>query len=299
MRSGRARGTTTAATMALLLAAAATTGTHAALLPATAAGAGRRLLASSRRGYTYGFLAPVGLLASAAPAAVVVRAAAAAPNAGGSNGPRTADLVSRRGGANAAGGSSGGVLGSITRLFSGRGGDTIRTEAPAVGALEAAGPGAGEGWKGDLLVLPVFQAEDGDGVVEVGGQPILAAWDAALGGAVAELVQTVRALPWAVGRVRWLGRELGMCVCMYVHIRRVIIHSQISLKSPPIAEGVQGQGRERGARAAGRTGGQGPDPGGPRQEERLQERARRKFRMIHGRDGHVSCGGVDREERPE
>lgn len=194
MRSGRARGTTTTAatTMALLSVLLAGPAVSHAAAPF-----GRRLQgASMRRGYAAGFLAPVGLLASSTPAAVgVVKASATSNN---NNGPRTADLVSRRGGATG----GGGVFGSITRLFSGRGGDAIRTEAPAVGALEAGGPGAGEGWKGDLLVLPVFQAEEGEGLVEVGGQPILAAWDEALGGAVAELVQTVRGrwCVWVFGR---------------------------------------------------------------------------------------------------
>lgn len=181
MRSARARGHPTT-TMALLLSALLAGGAHA--IPTTSSAFGRRLL--SRRGYSYGFLAPAGMWASTTPS-VVVRASAA-PNTNGNANANTADLVARRGGATA----GGGVFGSITRLFSGGSNDAIRTEAPAVGAVEAAGAGAGEGWKGDLLVLPVFQPEEGEGLVEVAGQPILAAWDKELGGAVAELVQTVR-----------------------------------------------------------------------------------------------------------
>jgi hypothetical protein len=158
---------------------------------------GRRLLARSSGGGSRGyaaFLAPTaGLFASSSPALVVK--AATTP-------PATAELVTRRGGA----GGGGGVFGSLTRLFSSGGGDAIRTEAPAVKSLEAAGPGAGDGFTGDLLVLPVFQPEEGEGLVEVAAQPILAAWDKALGGAVAELVQTVRALLRCVVLEEW-GRR--------------------------------------------------------------------------------------------
>jgi len=47
-------------------------------------------------------------------------------------------------------------------------------------------------FKGDLVLLPVFQPEEeGDDVqLAVGTQPILAAWDKVLGGAIADLVQT-------------------------------------------------------------------------------------------------------------
>lgn len=180
---GRNRITTSAIMLALsLLAGTGSTGSAAATV-------GRRLLA--RRGYCGFLAAPAAGLYYASPS-VVVRAASATgtPQAAAATAEQ---LVNRRGGASASAASGGGVFGSLTRLFSsgGSGGDAIRTEAPAVKALEAAGSGAGEGFKGDLLVLPVFQPEEGDGVVALAEQPVLAAWDAALDGAIAELVQTV------------------------------------------------------------------------------------------------------------
>ncbi len=178
--------TMTLALLSLLLAGSSTRGSAAVV-----SAFGRRL---ARR--SYGFLAPAaGLMASSSPSMVVKAAGAAASTSNSGNAAAAtattttavaADLVNRRGGA-------GGVFGSLTRLFSsGGGGDAIRTDAPAVKALEASGAGAGEGFKGDLLVLPVFQPEEGEGLVVAAAQPILAAWDKELGGALAELVQTVR-----------------------------------------------------------------------------------------------------------
>lgn len=171
---------------------------HAAVVSAF----GRRLM--TRRGY--GFLAPAGVLAASSPS-VVVRASSSssAAGSGNNNAARTAavdTLMNRRGGATGSG-----VFGSLTRLFSSGGGDAIRTEAPGVKSLEAAGAGAGEGFKGDLLVLPVFQPEEGDGAADVAGQPILAAWDQALGGALAELVQAkeFKGKPGSAARVRLGG----------------------------------------------------------------------------------------------
>eukprot|EP00624_Nannochloropsis_granulata_P005295 evm.model.NODE_37437_length_30217_cov_24.682034.6 len=84
---------------------------------------------------------------------------------------------------------------SATRLFSTTNADTgisWRTQAPGVAKLESLAGMGDATFKGDLLVLPVFQPEEeGDDVqLAVGSQPILAAWDSALGGAIADLVQT-------------------------------------------------------------------------------------------------------------
>jgi len=84
---------------------------------------------------------------------------------------------------------------SATRLFSTTNADTgisWRTQAPSVAKLESLAGMGDATFKGDLLVLPAFQPEkDGEDVqLAVDTQPILAAWDSALGGAIADLVQT-------------------------------------------------------------------------------------------------------------
>ena len=54
----------------------------------------------------------------------------------------------------------------------------------------AAGSGALSDWKGDLLVLPVYQPEEGEGEATLTGEA--ASWDSKLDGALADLVKTVR-----------------------------------------------------------------------------------------------------------
>lgn len=63
--------------------------------------------------------------------------------------PGISSVIARRGG---------GALGPLTRLFSSgpAGAGPYRTEAPAVAKIEAVAGGS-DAFKGDLLVLPVFQ----------------------------------------------------------------------------------------------------------------------------------------------
>ncbi len=146
---------------------------------------GGRLASASVLRRTTAFMAPSGIIYPLSTSTTTTATAARRGVASAIPTSSSPALLARRGGV------ASGVWPFATRLFSSvSGGISVRTQAPSVAKLEALAGTGDATFKGDLLVLPVFQPEDGDNPVSVGDQPILAGWDKALGGAVADLVQT-------------------------------------------------------------------------------------------------------------
>jgi hypothetical protein len=68
----------------------------------------------------------------------------------------------------------------------------VYSTPPSIGRL-AVGRGPVQEFKGDLLVLPVFQPEEGEGAAQVDSYTTLADWDKALDGALSDVIAQVGA----------------------------------------------------------------------------------------------------------